>query len=664
MSELNAHQKAAVYYVNGPLLILGGAGSGKTSLLARKIAWLIQEYSVTPARIVTLTSSGRAARSLRTQVANQVGGRRIEGITVQSWTAFGLTLVNEERAQLGLRPGFSIYGMEESRAVLARLMRTHAVPTLSVEAVRRRIADAKRARMDPVMRSDNDPVGTAAAELYPLYQARLTAHNAIDRDDLIARPVELLATRPEIRALLRARIDYLLVDDYEELTPGQHELVGLLIEAGCVLTAAGDDAQAIFSAGQAQVTALDRLRHDRPALRTFRLTQSYRLSGRILNAANVLIANNRPVAERALWCEREYGEPLRVLRARNETHEAERLVTALLDHKRRTNAEYRDFAILLADADDAGVFERALRAQHVPSYPGNRPAFYDRIEVKDALAYLRLLCNPADDVAFRRVLNTPRRNIDGATVAALERHAEESGVSLLAAALDPAFAPTAPIAAVTALREFSDWLRDLGERATHADPIPLACDLLAGLRYDDWLRDTCNDTKIAEQRMKNIMSLIERLQRIAHQRPHEHLGDVLARLNTVDTFDHEGDDSPGDAVTLLPIVAAKGLEFQHVYITGCEEGRLPRVPDTDRLLEERRRLYVAMTRARATLTFFHAEHRTRGGEVIACPPSRFLAELPPADLSWLDPEPPRQPASLSERAGEYLAQVRPDPDRR
>lgn len=637
MSDLSPSQKAAIQYVNGPLLVLAGAGSGKTSLLVHKVAWLIREYGVSPNEIVLLTSNARAVRLMRMQLADLIHGRPAQDVFVSTFPAFGLELVQACLEELGLRRGFSVYATEESRALVARLLSEPGAETAQLARdIEARIAGFKRDAYLPPTPSSGRTAGDPAARLYPSYEERLQGANAIDLGDLVLKPLQLLGRRPELARAWRGRLRYLLVDEYEETTTAQHLLVQRLLDEDVFLTAAGDDDQGVGTERGARPENLVRLRDEVPALRLIRLEQNFRSTGRVLKAAYSLIAHNgAPLFEKTVRSERDPGEPLRVYRAPSEEHEAERVVAALLAHKSGNGTEFRHYAVLFRHPCQSGPIERALRQRRIPYCFQGAPSLFDEVEVRDVLAGLRLLCNPADDEAFLRVINTPRRDIDRDTLDELDRHARATGTSLLRAARDRGLATRLAPERLSALTTFVTWIGGLIDRVSTEDPVALVHDLLHGQRYEEWLHDTCNDRKIAEERMENVVRLIGMLQRLIRQQPGARLPALYERLRREAVLGPEIEEPPGDAVSLMTLATAKGTEFRHVIIPGMEEGLLPSSDEEPVVRADRRLLYLGMTRARETLSFTLAGRRRRGGEVASTRPSRFLAELPQSEVEWV-----------------------------
>jgi ATP-dependent DNA helicase Rep len=422
----------------------------------------------------------------------------------------------------------------------------------------------------------------------------------------------------------------------------------------------GDDDQSIYAWRGAQAENLRQLQHDYPALKIVKLEQNYRSSGRILRAANALIAHNPHLYEKRLWSERDFGAPLRVLRARNEEHEAERVVSELTYHKHQHGAEFRDYALLYRENHQARVLERVLRERRIPYFLSGGTSFFDKSEVKDILGYLRLLANPDDDSAFLRVVNTPRREIGPATLEALGAHAGALGSGLLAASFDPGLGERLGARQLTTLRAFTCWIHELAQRAQEEEPGAVVKALLAELHYGDWLQETCNDHKIAERRLDNVLELTNWVQRLAREQGDDaRLADAVARLTLLGMLDRDG-EADGNQVSLMTLHAAKGLEFPHVFIVGMEERILPhqQCQDERGVQEERRLAYVGITRAQKTVTFTVAAQRRRGGETVACEPSRFLAELPAEDVQEEDRPGSADPQAAQQRADDHLRNLR------
>jgi ATP-dependent DNA helicase Rep len=665
--DLNPHQRAAVQYISGPLLVLAGAGSGKTSVITRKIAALIDEYGFSPKSIVAVTFTNKAAREMKQRVSDRLAADVVRELTISTFHALGMRILKGRLKEAGYRPGFSIYDTEDVRSLLMKLLRdkcgTDGDPRTLAEPVQWQISRWKNDFLAPdaVTVDDNNRIHRLAALVYPDYERHMQAYNALDFDDLIVKPARLLRDNAEVLGEWRARLRYLMVDEYQDTNRCQYQFVKLLAGDKTPFTVVGDDDQSIYGWRGARPENLAALKQDYPELRVIKLEQNYRSCGRILKAANAVIANNPHVFEKALWSQRDYGDPIRVLKGRSEEHEAERVVSELLYHKFQHNTAYHDYAILFRENNQSRVFERVLRERRVPYYLSGGQSFFDKTEVKDIMSYLRLLSNPDDDSAFLRVVNTPRREIGAATLETLANYATQAGKGLLAASQDLGLASRLTSRQLTNLHAFTRWISGLVDDAQTEEPAKLAGDMVKSLRYDDWLRDTCNDTRIAERRMENVNELVGWVTRLARQEGEGvTLADIVAKLQLTGMLDKDGDDKPSDQVSLMTLHAAKGLEFPHVYVIGMEEGLLPHRQsiDSDTVEEERRLAYVGITRAKKSLTFSFATNRRRGGEVVDCVPSRFLDEIPKQELHWEDSERAPDPLAAQARADSTLAGLR------
>lgn len=643
LAELNRPQREAVRHLDGPLLVLAGAGSGKTRVITHKIAHLVRAAGLAPEAIAAVTFTNKAAREMKVRVEKLLGRDRAKGLRVSTFHTLGLAILRREHARTGLRPGFSILDEQDTTTLVGELLRSARLGTGSeAPAVRARIARWKGDGLEeaPAVAGD-DAIGAVAAALYRRYAEALATYNAVDFDDLIGLPVRLFRERPEVLAAWQERIRYLLVDEYQDTNLAQYELVRLLAAARGALTAVGDDDQSIYGWRGAHPENLAALARDFPALRIIKLEQSYRSCGNVLAAANALIARNPRTFEKRLWSQRGRGERLRVVVAPDEDGEAAAVAGRLLAQRLASGGRWADYAVLYRGNHQARPLERALRERNVPYVVSGGPSFFDYSEVKDLMAYLRLLVNPADDNAFLRVVNTPRREIGQATVAALAAFAARHGSSLFEAIFLPALDEALGARAAARLREFGSWLGGCAERARGACPVAAVRELLAESRYLEWLRDQAPDPAAAERRAANVEELLGWLERMARQDDEEQgLDALVARLALADVLARDTDDDAGDRVRLMTLHSAKGLEFRHVFLVGMEEGLLPHhsAGDDAAVAEERRLAYVGITRAQDSLTFTLARRRRRWGETRECIPSRFLEELPAELLAWAGDE--------------------------
>ena len=662
MSRLNPRQAEAVRHVGTPLLVLAGAGSGKTRVITHKIAWLIGERGMEPRHIAAVTFTNKAAREMKERVQKLMKGREPKGLRISTFHSLGLAIARQEHRRLGIRRDFTLFDSHDTLGLIRELMKREHGAADEVERVRWRISQWKNAYLTPEEAEESavEPWERLAAHLYAEYDRKLRAFSALDLDDLIVRPARLLDEEPEALAAWRERIRYLLVDEYQDTNATQYRLVHLLAAERGGLTVVGDDDQSVYGWRGARPENLFRLKEDFPDLTVIKLEQNYRSTGRILRAANTLIENNPHVYEKRLWSELGPGDPIRVMVCRDGEHETERVVSQLIHHRFRHNNRYGDYAILYRGNHQARPLERMLREHRIPYLLSGGASFFDRAEIKDLLAYLRLLVNPDDDAAFLRVVNTPRRGVGAAGLEKLAGFARHCDTSLFGALFEPGMAEAVGGRTAGALESFGRMIVELGDRGRRGDPVAAARDVVEQSRYREWLQEQAPDPQAAERRLENVAELLDWLQRMAERAEGEpDLAELLAQVTLIDMLDREEEKEPGDAVRLMTLHAAKGLEFDHVFLVGLEEGLLPHRNSLDEggIEEERRLAYVGITRARRTLTLSLARSRNRYGERVECEPSRFLEELPEEDLHW-DGQQEESPDERKARGRAHVAHLR------
>jgi len=629
LSSLNPSQREAVHYRQGPLLVIAGAGSGKTRVITTKISELISTHGIEPRYIAAVTFTNKAAREMRSRISEMLDKNVSKGLRISTFHTLGLNIIRDELETLGLRKGFSIYDDTDSMAVINELARGETDERLRL--VRNQISKWKSACTShkQAMATAEDQLQGRMAEIYEAYDRHLHACNAIDFDDLLLIPVQLLNKNFDVLNRWRAKIQYLLVDEYQDTNRTQYELVKLLVgDRGC-LTVVGDDDQSIYAWRGAQPENMNLLAEDYPHLKIIKLEQNYRSMGGILQAANSVIANNPHVFEKALWSELGFGESLQVIRAANEEQEAEKVTTRLLHHKFKHRTAHRDYAILYRGNHQSRLFERALREYNIPYYLSGGTSFFAYTEIKDIMCYLRVITNPDDDNAMLRIINTPRREIGPGTLEKLVAYAADTKSSLFAAMHDPSIVHALPGRAVSRIQSFCQWLDGQVHSAENNAPTFVVKSLVSDIDYPQWLLDSYPDEKIAKRKMENVDELISWIERLSNKSTDAELGDIVSRLTLLDILDRD-DEQDGDHVHLMTLHAAKGLEFPHVYLVGMEEDLLPHRMsiEEDNIEEERRLAYVGITRAQKTMSFSYAMRRKRYGEMIQCTPSRFLDEIP------------------------------------
>ena len=663
MSRLNPPQQEAVNYIDGPLLVLAGAGSGKTRVITRKIAYLIQEVGLAPRHVAAVTFTNKAAREMKARVADLLRGSDSSGLSISTFHALGLNILRREHRRLGLKAGFSLFDDQDSSGLIKELMRREDEDEGLAQRMLWRISEWKNAMHTPeqALRQAEEGLDARAARLYGAYQRALRAYNAVDFDDLILLPVQLLQQQSDALEHWQNRIRHLLVDEYQDTNLSQYELVKLLVGVRQGLTVVGDDDQSIYAWRGARPENLQQLEQDFPRLKLIKLEQNYRSTGRILKAANQLISNNPHLFDKRLWSELGPGDPIRIMSCRNEQHETEKVVSEIIHHRFTRNSAYGDYAILYRGNHQARLFETMLRQHDIPYFLSGGTSFFSRTEVKDVMGYLRLLANPEDDAAFLRIINTPRREIGPGTLEKLGNYATGRHIPLLAACDELGLEQSLSGRPLERIREFSRWIAHYQQRAAGTQPVETVRALLEELDYESWLYDQCNSDKTAERRWDNVQELITWLERLQQgDRVGESLAEMIIHLTLQDVLDRQQDDSGGDQVHLMTLHSAKGLEFPYVFLVGMEEELLPhRTSIEEETIEEERRLaYVGITRARRVLTISFARKRRKYGEITACEPSRFLEELPEEDLLWEGRDSQISTAEKKQRGNAHLANMR------
>jgi len=663
MSKLNPQQQAAVKIIDHPLLVLAGAGSGKTRVITEKIAYLVKQGI--PARhIAAVTFTNKAAREMKSRVSKLLDDQQSRGLRVSTFHSLGLDILRAEYKTLSYKAGITLFDEQDKQTLLRNLI-SHSPKECDIDQLDRyswQIGQWKNAFITPeqsllIASPDEYP----AAHLYVDYTRSLKAYNAVDFDDLILLPVLLLQQHAKILEKWQNKIRYLLVDEYQDTNVTQYQLVKLIAGNLGRFTVVGDDDQSIYAWRGASPKNLEQLQKDYARLQVIKLEQNYRSTGRILKVANQLIANNPHAFEKKLWSELGYGDALRVLSHKDELIEAQQIVSELIHHKFKTGNNYQDYAILYRGNHQSRLFERGLRENNIPYFISGSTSFFAYSEIKDMLAYLRLFVNQNDDAAFLRIINTPKREIGPTTLEKLGAYANERHVSLFAASTELGLAQKLSEKSVQRLQKFSDWVLDTADRIERGDTFAVIEQCISQIGYEQWLRENSKTKESAERKMKNVYELIDWLKRIADKQASgtNSLSEIVAKIMLMDIMERNQEQEASDQVSLMTLHAAKGLEFPHVFLIGMEENILPHQNsiDTDNIDEERRLAYVGITRAQQTLTFSYCTHRKRYGEVVECEPSRFLSELPEDDLEWVNKK-QLAPEVIKERGKASLANLK------
>jgi ATP-dependent DNA helicase Rep len=462
----------------------------------------------------------------------------------------------------------------------------------------------------------------------------MLACNTMDFDDLIMLPVALFRDDQDILLKWQGKIHYLLVDEYQDTNTSQYELIRLLCGIRQKLTVVGDDDQSIYAWRGARPENINRLHQDFPSLQVIKLEQNYRSTGRILNSANALIANNSHLFEKKLWSAAGAGEFIRVFPCKNADEEASRIAIDILSKRFQSGENYSRFAILYRSNFQSRLYEKALRDHSIPYQISGGTAFFERREIKDIMAYLRLITNPNDDQAVLRIINIPRREIGTSTIKTLAGYARDRRCSLSHAMHELGIQEILSHRAYKRLEGFADLISELQHQANNLDALAFTRQLITRLNYSDWLKETSSSQKQAESAEENLAELISWIGNLQKTQDDSSLAGLVSHLSLMSILENDDDNNEADAVQLMTLHAAKGLEFPHVYLVSFEEDSLPhhQSQDIDGIQEERRLAYVGITRAEMTLTLSYAKIRQRYGESIVSEPSRFILELPDEDL--------------------------------
>ena len=664
--KLNPQQDEAVHYIDGPCLVLAGAGSGKTRVIINKIAYLVQTCGYKARNIAAVTFTNKAAREMKERLSQTLGKKEARGLTISTFHTLGLTIIKREIKTLGMKPAFTLFDSQDSLTLLKELTDKELESDKDqLSNLQNMISNCKNDLILPEQAIAQAQSGQDVlfAQLYQRYQQQLKAYNALDFDDLIMMPTLLLKHNSEVRERWQNRFHYLLVDEYQDTNTSQYEMVKLLAGTRGKLTVVGDDDQSIYSWRGAKPQNLVLLQTDFPNLKLIKLEQNYRSSSRILRCANILIANNPHVYDKTLFSALADGAMLRVIYGKNEEHEAERVVAEIIRHKFMNKTDYGDFAILYRGNFQSRIFEKSLMTNRIPYKISGGTSFFSRSEIKDIMSYLKLLVNPDDDTSFLRVVNLPKRGIGPATLEKLGSYANMRHLSLFAASFELGLEQTLHGEKLQTLQRFTRWVVELGDQAERGDPLEAVRQIVRDINYEDWLYETSPSGKPAEMRMKNVSQLFTWVSGMLDGDDLDQpmtLPEVVTRLTLRDMMERGEEDEENDQVQLMTLHASKGLEFPIVFMVGMEAGLLPHQTsiDEDNIEEERRLAYVGITRAQRELIFTQAKERRQYGEVFKPTGSRFLDELPQDDLEWESRKPKPTHEQRKQSANSAIANLR------
>lgn len=631
---LNPVQQLAVTYFEGPLLVLAGAGSGKTRVIANKIYYLIHEMQVPANKILALTFTNKAAKEMAKRVQNS------KGLNVSTFHRLGLTIIKKEYEALGLKQNFTLFDEEDGLTQLRAIADENTPLTQEgLYKVKSQISLWKGAQCSP-----DEAILTAAQDLhlaaiyYKEYQNRLKIFHAVDFDDLISLPVDLFNQRPDIKDRWQDKFRYILVDEYQDTNENQYQLLKLLTGVRQAFTVVGDDDQAIYAWRGAKAENIQTLKEDYPNLNIVKLEQNYRSMGNILNAANALIAHNPHLVNKNLWSDKSSGEKIRVIEIDSELDETQFVLEDILNHQASTQSKLGEYAILYRMNHQSRAFEQALRLRGIPYQVSGGTSFFAKAEIKDLIAYFRLVFNAEDDSAFFRIVNVPKREIGPATLEKLSEYAKDRRMSLLHACFEMGLNQILPANMVTRLFQFASMIEKFEQAAnepdqTDKDIMEKIKEFIEELNYENWLNETAQTPEAAKKKLENVQFFLDWMSRIlkkqADNQDEVTLKDVLNKMMLLDILDNQQKNN-AETLNLMTLHAAKGLEFNQVYLIGMEEGLLPHKTslEENKVEEERRLAYVGLTRAVERLTLTHNTSRNQHGQRVEREPSRFLDEIP------------------------------------
>ena len=663
-NQLNPEQNRAVHHTTSPLLVLAGAGSGKTRVLTQKIAHLVQDQLYDPATIVAVTFTNKAAREMQARVAQLVDEVTAESIHISTFHTLGLKLIRKKPSFYDRKRSFTIYDSGDSLSLIKDIMRRdYGDPGNVSERVQWMISDWKQQTLtaEDVQRlQHSDPVSVTAATVYEKYEEALTTYNAFDFDDLIFKPVIKLRDDAEYRKDQQLQIRHLLVDEYQDTNLCQYAFIKLLNGPHSTFTVVGDDDQSIYAWRGARPENLIQLSKDYPDIEVIMLEQNYRSTGNILNSANKLISNNPHIFEKNLWSQYGPGDPITLFSCQDDEREAEQVVADLMNHKFQERTNFGDYAILYRSNHQSRLFEQQLREKNIPYYLSGGLSFFAYSEIKDIMAYLRIITNPDDDNALLRIINTPRRELGTNSVQKLVQFASEQRLRLLEAMEHSELSKVVSPRPFRRLTELREWLAHMNRLVESDSPDTLFLKIISDLDYEGWLRDTQPDEQQAMRKVANVNDLHEMIKRISNKNITHTMSEIVSKLTLIDMMDRDDEKSQANMVNLMTLHAAKGLEFPYVYLVGLEENILPHRTsiEEENIEEERRLAYVGLTRAQRRLNLSYAMERKRFGSVDKTKPSRFIDELPEEMLQLRGVNSDLQGEERKEHGQQQFAQLR------
>jgi len=632
LQSMNSQQQLAVTTVEQPCLVLAGAGSGKTRVIIQKIVHLIEHLKYPAHSIRAVTFTNKSAREMKQRVQQSLDAKQRRGLKISTFHTLGLNIIQQEYFALGYRKGFSIIDSKDAENCIRELQHKTEPDKDQIKQTQYQISRWKNDFISPetALAQADGALEQHDAQIYLAYQTHIKACNTLDFDDLIMQPVILFRQHEDVLNKWQDRIKYLLVDEYQDTNTSQYELIKLLCNIRQKLTVVGDDDQSIYAWRGAKPENLLRLKDDFPQLKVVKLEQNYRSTNTILNAANALIKNNPHTFEKKLWSASDDGEKINVLPCNTADDEANKVIIDLISCKFQTGLDYKSFAILYRGNFQSRIYENALRDQNIPYQITGGTAFFERGEIKDIIAYLRLITNPTDDTALLRIINTPRREIGSTTLKTLGEYAASRHSPLSSVLNEIGLQSLLSARAWARLEQFTNFISECQKKYQDQDAVSFTRSLLTQLAYEDWIRNTSSSDKQAQAKWENVQELLSWMGNLQKNNDDETLGPIVSQLTLMSILENNEDKKDNNSVQLMTFHAAKGLEFPHVYLVGFEEDTLPhhQCQDDEGIQEERRLAYVGITRAEKQLTISYAKTRQKYGDAMQCEVSRFLKEIP------------------------------------
>ncbi len=645
--KLNPEQASAVRHIETPLLVLAGAGSGKTRVITEKIRYLIESEFFDPRSIYAVTFTNKAAKEMSDRLQKSIGTTKGRKVKVSTFHTLGLSILKKQGKLLGLRPGFSIYDQKDALHLMESLTEDRETAEMALDL----ISQWKNDMLSPKAAASraNDEFEAIVAKLYEEYQAQLLAYNALDFDDLILLPLQLIQGYSEVKAYWQKAIGYLLVDEYQDTNLCQYELVKALIGSRNVLTVVGDDDQSIYAWRGARPENLNQLKEDFPNLTLIKLEQNYRSTGHILNAANHVISLNPHLYDKRLWSSLGDGEKIEIHEFKSAEAEAEYIAITIQHDALLKQQDYSQYAVLYRGNHQSRIFEMALRSRNIPVRVVGGTSFFQQPEVKDLLSYLKLIANPEDSASLLRIINIPKREIGAASLKKLTEFSAMHQLTLFETLNHPHLASFIGKGVAFKCQQFYQLIQTC-ERLEN-DLEKLFSYLLEATHYEEHLRQESASPKAYERKMGNVEALGEWF--VDQGRG---LTDILSHLTLISILENQSAEEDENAVTLMTLHSAKGLEFPSVFMVGLEEDILPHRNSIDNgMVEEERRLfYVGITRAERKLDITFCRQRKRYGEWESCQPSRFLRELPEEHIIWHKEGREEDPEARKKKTSETL----------